>query len=222
MAHHSILILSGGLDSTVSSWIAREQTKPVLALTFDYGQRAVKREIEAAKYQADLMGVSHRIIALPWLSEITKTSLVNQREKIPSLAEEDLDNTDKTFPSAQAVWVPNRNGIFLNIAAAFAESAGAETLVTGFNEEEGITFPDNSTPFVHAANEFFWYSTLSRVKVMSFTVAMNKREIANKAKALGINFEKIWFCYEGGSSPCRQCESCSRSFRAFREIGITI
>jgi 7-cyano-7-deazaguanine synthase len=214
----SILILSGGLDSTVSSWLARQETKPILALTFDYGQRAARREIEAAYYTSQQLGVEHRIIPLTWLKEITTTSLVNQGSPLPQLAESDLDNTEKTVSTAKQVWVPNRNGTFLNIAAASAGSLGASILVTGFNAEEGVTFPDNSAPFVRAANEFFWYSTQNRVEVTSYTLQMTKVEIAQKAQELGVNFDKIWSCYEGGDRPCRSCESCARFLRAFREL----
>ncbi|MBI2083278.1 MAG: 7-cyano-7-deazaguanine synthase QueC [Deltaproteobacteria bacterium] len=214
----SILILSGGLDSTVSSFIAKEKTTPILALTFDYGQRAAKREIGAASKVAQKLGVEHRIMSLGWLAEITKTSLVNRREKIPILNEKELDDVDRTLQTAKAVWVPNRNGVFLNIAAAFAEALEASLLVTGFNAEEGITFPDNSAPFSRAADDFFWFSTLNKVKVTSFTQGMTKVEIAKKGKELGINFNEIWFCYEGGEKRCGVCESCQRSLRAFREL----
>ncbi len=217
MRPKSILILSGGLDSTVSAWIAREQTQPLLALTFDYGQRAVIREIESATATCKILGVRHKVISLPWLSEMTDTALVNRKQPLPMLKESELDSA-KTQATAKAVWVPNRNGVFLNIGAATAESLGADLLVTGFNREEGTTFPDNSAPFVRAADEFFWYSTLSKVKVLSYTQAMTKREIAARARALGIDLEKIWFCYEGGEKPCRKCESCARFYRAVADL----
>ena len=216
----SILILSGGLDSTVSAWIAREKTKPVLALTFDYGQRSANKEIHSAQQTATTLGVPHRVIPLPWLGEITLNAMVDQKINFPSLSEAELDNTMLTRESAQAVWVPNRNGVFLNVAAAFAESLGADLLITGFNAEEGMTFPDNSIPFVRAADEFFWYSTLRRVKVTSYTLGMSKTEIVKKGRELGVDLHQVWSCYEGGDSPCRRCESCLRSIRAFREAGV--
>jgi 7-cyano-7-deazaguanine synthase len=216
----SILILSGGLDSTVSAWIAKEQSQPVLALTFDYGQRAARKEQEAAGKTAKALGVVHRVLSLPWLRELTGTALVSSDKPLPSLKEEDLENLAKGRKSAAAVWVPNRNGLFLSIAACYAESLDAKILVTGFNAEEGITFPDNSAPFVRAADEFFWYATQKKVRVVSHTLAWNKAQIVRKAAELKIPFQDLWFCYEGGKAPCRRCESCLRAFRAFREAGI--
>ena len=217
----SILILSGGLDSTVSSYIAAKETRPLLALTFDYGQRAAAREKEASRKIADRLKVPHRVLGLPWLAEITKTSLVAKETALPHPKEDELDDPSKGQATAAAVWVPNRNGLFLNIAASYAEALNAEILVTGFNAEEGITFPDNSAPFIQSANEFFWYSTQKKIRVVSYTISWNKIEIARKARDLEIPLNEIWFCYEGKNEPCRLCESCLRAFRAFREAGIT-
>ena len=200
--------------------MALEMTEPLLALTFDYGQRAAIREKEAARKTAARLKVPHRVLDIPWLGEATHTSLVSGNSSLPKLKERDLDDFKKGLRSAAAVWVPNRNGLFLNIGACFAESLGAEFLVTGFNAEEGITFPDNSAPFVRSADEFFWYSTQKRIRVQSYTIHWNKIEIAQKARDLQIPPEDVWFCYDGGDNPCKTCESCLRATRAFRAMGI--
>jgi 7-cyano-7-deazaguanine synthase len=215
----SILILSGGLDSTVSSHTAARETSPVLALTFDYGQRAVRREIEAAGKTAAKLKVPHRVIELPWLKELTSTGLVNTDARLPSPREAELDDPVKGRKTAEAVWVPTRNGLFLNVGAVFAEALEAQVLVTGFNAEEGITFPDNSAGFVRSADDFFWFSTLKKIRVESYTLPLSKVEIARLAKEFGLSLKDVWFCYEGGAVSCRSCESCKRAFRAFREAG---
>lgn len=213
----SILLLSGGLDSTVASHIAKIETHPILALTFDYGQRAASQEKKAAADTSRRIQVPHRIIELPWLRELTKTGLVNAEAKLPEPREKDLDDPVKGRKTAAAVWVPNRNGLFLNIAACFAESMGAELIITGFNAEEGVTFPDNSAAFVRSADDFFWFSTLNKTKVVSYTLEWNKPAIARKALELGVHPSDVWSCYESGPLPCQVCESCLRLARAFRE-----
>src|SRR5439155_35646 len=79
-----------------------------------------------------------------WLAALTPTALVNRRAKLP--------RHEMSERSAKAVWVPNRNGCFIEIAAAHAESMDAERLITGFNREEAATFPDNSKAYVGAVN----------------------------------------------------------------------
>jgi len=91
---------------------------------------------------------------------------------------------------------------------------GAKTLVTGFNTEEAVSFPDNSEPFVKSADHFFSYATLAKIKVVSFTLHMTKKEILAKARSLQIPLEDIWYCYEGGEQGCGKCESCQRFGRA--------
>lgn len=151
-----IILLSGGLDSLVS--IAAMKTIDFkLALTFDYGQKSFKKEEEASKKIAQYYGIEHKIIELKWLKEITHTSLVSDK-KIPELDKNSLDNLEITTGSCASVWVPNRNGLFVNIAAAFADSQGYETIVIGANKEEAATFPDNSKEFIENINKSLEYS----------------------------------------------------------------
>ena len=63
------------------------------------------------------------------------------------LKTDELDEMSKIGESAKNVWVPNRNGAFINIAASFCDAYEADYIVIGFNAEEAVTFPDNSTDF---------------------------------------------------------------------------
>ena len=206
----SIVLLSGGLDSTVSFKKVVDDTDVILALTFDYGQRAAKREIEAAAAISKRYDVDHKVIDLPWLKEITKTALVELNESMPRLDRSELDDLGKAGQSAENVWVPNRNGVFTNIAAAFCEALEADHVVTGFNAEEAATFPDNSKAFVEAVNGSLSYSTLTKASVIAPTAELNKREIIKLALEIDAPLDLVWSCYEGGERMCGQCESCLR------------
>jgi 7-cyano-7-deazaguanine synthase len=119
--------------------------------------------------------------------------------------------------TAEAVWVPNRNGVFVNIAAAFAESLGADTIVAGFNKEEAATFPDNSQEFVAVENAALQYSTRKHPLVVSYTIELGKAEIVDLGRSIGAPICDIWSCYHGGPEHCWQCESCARLERALRQ-----
>ncbi len=213
----SVVLLSAGLDSTVNFKKAFDEGVITTALTFDYGQRAAAMEAEMSAAICKRFGVDHRVIRLDWLADITQTALVDDAVELPSPS--NLDDDAETRASAQAVWVPNRNGIFINIAGAFAESSGAAMVVAGFNAEEARTFPDNSPQFIAAANKFLSLSTLSRPKVVSFTSGMDKTQIVSLAREIGAPLEYAWPCYRGGRDLCRTCESCQRMFRALRKSG---
>jgi len=210
----AVAVLSGGLDSTVSVALARRAgVRFVRALFFDYGQRARIRERAASRAVARHYRIPWREIALPWLAGVTSTALV--RGGVPRVAEAELDNLRAAKRSAAAVWVPNRNGVFLNIAAAVAEGLGAKLVVTGFDREEARTFPDNSAAFIRAANAAFRYSTANGVRVKSFVNALDKRQIVARGRAAEAPLDLVWSCYEGRAKPCGRCESCGRSSRAF-------
>ena len=204
-----VAILSGGLDSTVSLAAAARKMDVVLALTFDYGQRAARREREASARIARRYGIPHRVVRIPWLAPLTRTALVDRRARLP--------RNEMSARSARAVWVPNRNGVFIEIAAAHAESLGARALVTGFNREEAATFPDNSPEYVRAVNRALSYSTANGVRVVSYTAGLDKRGIVRLGRRLGAPIEIIWPCYEGGRRWCGACESCLRCLRALHE-----
>ncbi len=213
----SVALLSGGLDSAVSLAQGRLETEPVLALTFDYGQKAAVRECEAGARLSRHWGIEHRVVGLPFLAGITATALV--RGELPEPAPDLLDDPESAARTAEQVWVPNRNGLFINVAAGFAESLGAGLIITGFNREEAVTFPDNSPEFVAAANQALAYSCARRVRIVSYTQRLAKVEIVQLGRRLGVPFQWVWSCYRGGLEPYGRCESCLRSLRAFERAG---
>jgi len=214
MKQKSIVILSSGLDSAVNlAWSARA-FQTLAAVTFDYGQRAAKQENAKAKQLCAHYKIKHLSISLPFLAGWTETALVKRTKQLPHLSQSALNERKITQTSAKAVWVPNRNGLFINAAAALAESAGAKLLVVGFNREEAATFPDNSASYIKAVNRSLFFSTQSHVKVVSKTIEMTKREIVSLGIKLKVPFEWLWSCYEGGKRMCGECESCLRLKRA--------
>ncbi len=202
--HKSVILLSGGLDSLVTLGLKKEELNIELALTFDYGQKSASKEILYSKKICDYYSIKHKIIKLDWLQEITKTALVSDN-KIPT--GEDLLDSSK---SAKAVWVPNRNGLFLNIAACFADSQGYDYILIGANKEESLTFPDNTSSFANAVNEEFKYSTLKQPKVVAPLINYFKNDIVMLALENNIPLELVMSCYQQGEGHCGMCESCTR------------
>ena len=211
----SVILLSGGLDSAANLAFCHDRDSAVLALTADYGQRAARRELAAARGLAKYYGVRHEVVDLTWLGRLGGSALTSD-QVIPDMAASHLDDLDVTRETARQVWVPNRNGILLNVASAFAERLGAARVVVGFNIEEAATFPDNSEEFLEAASHALKYSTAGRVQAFSYTARWDKRQIAIELRKLAkpFPFEQVWSCYQGGEKPCGNCESCRRFMRA--------
>ena len=208
----SVVLLSGGLDSTVCLKKAVDESAAFLALTFDYAQKAAAREIEAAQKICSLYSVPHRVISLPFLANLGNCSLTGDKCEVPEFETDCAD--------IKSLWVPNRNGLFVNVGACFAEALGCDTVVAGFNLEEARLFPDNSAGFIQAANRALQFSTISRVRLFSYTAHLTKKEIAALGKAIGAPIEFTWSCYSGGEHQCGRCRSCRITLAALagREV----
>jgi 7-cyano-7-deazaguanine synthase len=204
----AIVLLSSGLDSTVNLYRAIQDLNVVLALHFNYGQRAAKQERLHAEKTALRLKVPFQVVDLPWFSHFSDNSLTNSNKEIVTNVE--IASLAASLESAKNVWVPNRNGIFLNVAAAFAEQLGADYVIPGFNAEEGATFPDNTPEYMMALDESFRFSTANHVKTLCYTVNMNKPQIYHLGKELGVDYSNVWTCYQSFEKPCGVCESCSR------------
>ena len=209
-----VVLLSGGLDSTVNLYEAHREHQIELALTFDYGLRAAQKEIELSQKICEMLGVPHKVIELPFFKDFTKTSLVNRSADVPTGVNCNISDFKTSMKTAKLVWVPNRNGIFINIASGFAEGLGASFVIVGFNAEEGATFPDNTQDFLTSLDGSLKYSTATQVKVKSYTTQINKTEIVQRGMALKAPFDFMWPCYDSASVRCGQCESCQRFERA--------
>lgn len=217
-----VSLLSAGLDSAVNTWYAKRHHDLNLVLTVDYGQRAASAEIRCASKIASYLNVDHKIIDLKWFREIGKSALLDEKKSIPIDSEVAISNLRISHITAEKVWVPNRNGVLMNIAGAFAESIDADAIVVGFNKEEAATFPDNTQDFLNQTTSAFTYSTRNKVKAISFTTDLHKNAIVKMGMSMNVDWSMIWPCYFNGNKWCGQCESCQRSLRALNENGISI
>lgn len=206
----SVILLSGGLDSLVALGYSVKHTdyNVELALTFDYGQKSVENEIEASKNIADFYNIKHKIIKLNWLKEITNTSLVSE-EEVPA-------TNFETIESTEAVWVPNRNGLFLNIAGAFCDAYGYKYIIYGANKDEGATFPDNTEEFREKISKCFESSTLVKPVVVAPLINYTKDDIVKIAMRDAIPLELARSCYNSGKLHCGKCASCYHFKKALK------
>lgn len=203
-----VVLLSSGLDSTVNLLQAVKEDEVLAAINIDYGQRAAVRERDAAKNLCKKLEIPLFELSLDIFKTFDKNALTNS--SINLATNMDINDRDACLETAKNVWVPNRNGVFLNLAAAVAENLGAKYVIPGFNKEEATTFPDNSKDYMSALDNAFSFSTQNGVKVKCYTVDMTKPEIYKLGKTLGMDEEAIWYCYEDGEKPCGVCESCLR------------
>lgn len=218
-----VALLSSGLDSTVNLFEARKHKHEIiLALTFDYGQRAAAKEIECAAKLSKYLNIPHKVIQVPWFKDFNKSSLIVEHEAVPMGKDISIDSLETSQQTAKSVWVPNRNGIFINIAAAYAEALGANSVLPGFNAEEAATFPDNSKEFLAQITNSLFYSTSNHVTVGCYTAHLKKPDLVRLGQGIKVPWELTWPCYFAGEKWCGQCESCQRARRAFESAKVNV
>ena len=199
----SVILLSGGLDSVVALSFCKKHTNYdiELALTFDYGQKALDNEITASKKVAEFYNIKHKIISLDWLKDITTSSLVSNEISVPQ-------SNFETENSTKSLWVPNRNGLFLNIAASFCDSFGYKYIIYGANKDEANTFSDNTELFRDQITKCFETSTLVKPIVVAPLINYSKNDIVRIAVEDSVPLELVRSCYNSGEKHCGICESC--------------
>lgn len=195
-----VALASGGLDSTVALALAVRDCEIRVVLFLDYGQRALESERASVLALVNYYGLPFREVDITWLEDLAPKGM---RVSVG-------DGESGPLSSLEDVWVPNRNGVFLNVAAGFAERYGCDTVLTGFNREEATEFPDNSREYVDRVNEALKYSTRNAVVVESPTIDLSKREIILEGIEVGAPLSIIWSCYRSGPRMCGNCASCRR------------
>lgn len=217
----NLVLLSAGLDSAVNFLIALESGGVEAAVTVDYGQRATRREVEKARALCDRHDVRHMVLDASWLGGLSQDALTTTEAALPVVKAGQLAEATLLEETMRAVWVPNRNGLLVNMGASVAEALGVPWVVMGLNAEEGATFSDNSPGFVREVNRALRYSTIDRVRLRSFTIAWDKLGILREALARDLDFRDIWSCYNGGELMCGSCESCARLLAAAQKLQVT-
>jgi 7-cyano-7-deazaguanine synthase len=201
----AIVLLSGGLDSVVSLALADRELEVRLVLFFNYGQRSLVNERSSVVSVVSYFGLPMQEVDITWMRDLSPYAMRDQ-DNTGAAEKAQRDRLD----SLDDVWIPNRNGVFLNVAAAYAERYGCDAVVAGFNREEAEEFPDNTPEYVDAVNRAFRYSTRGKVKVISYTQDLTKREILRRGVEVSAPLSTIWSCYRNESKMCGMCASCRR------------
>jgi len=186
-----IHLFSGGIDSTVMLYELLKDECNVHCLFFQYGQLHL-REWDYAKSMANKLNVKLTKIDIPGV--FGKSRLTGD-------------------DSCSAV-VPNRNMVFLSIAAAFAVKADADSVTIGITGSDFHVFHDCRSEFIQAMNNALHEAEVS-VSIKAPYVAMTKSQVVNLGFRLGVDFKGTWSCYERGSVPCGKCLACKERERAF-------
>jgi 7-cyano-7-deazaguanine synthase len=208
----TVVLCSGGMDSVAALHWARRAHDVVAAVSFDYGSRHNRREIPFAAEHAALLGVRHEVVELPFVGRLFSSHLLSGGGEIP-------DGHYEAESMRQTV-VPFRNAIMLSIAAGFAESAGAQSLVIAAHSGDHAIYPDCREEFMRAMGEAMRTGTYAGLELLRPFISFDKARIAVEGARLGVDFARTWSCYKGGEVHCGTCGTCVERREAFLTAGL--
>jgi 7-cyano-7-deazaguanine synthase len=214
----AVVLLSGGLDSTVTLAVAISAEYKVIPLTINYGQRHI-RELRAAKEVVKFYNLEKHVIIDLDLTVFKTSALTSLDINVPEGTRDDLSG--KMIP---VTYVPSSNIIFLGIAAGLCESESAERIFIGANSIDYSGYHDCRPEFFEAFQKTLEVGTKAGIEgrpplIEAQLLYLTKADIVGLGKRLEAPLHLTWSCYEGGVKACGRCDSCLLRLRGFREAG---
>ena len=200
-------MLSGGIDSATALYLTKQYTDEIYSINMIYAG-AYDAEAEASKRIAAAAQVKeHLTVLLPFFK--------------------DIEERYHPAPSAEITpaYVPARNIIFYGIAAAYAETFKARTIVFGSNADDAKDLPDARGDFIQLMNELILHGTRAgkegfRIEIVNPLINQTKGEVLKLALKLKVPLELTWSCHEDGKTPCEKCRGCIGRRKAFEDAGV--
>lgn len=210
----AIILLSGGMDSTVCVAEAIAQNYEPCTLHVNYGQRTEKRELKSFHDVSDFFKVKNRLETdIKHLVAIGGSSLTDSKIEVSNA---DLEN--KEIPSS---YVPFRNANILSIAVSWAEVIEAKAVFIGAVEEDSSGYPDCRQSFFEQYEKMVELGTKpsTSIKIKTPIIKLKKSEIVQRGQELQVPFHLTWSCYKSENEACGVCDSCALRLRGFAKAG---
>ena len=235
MPRYGVRLLSGGLDSTTVTALAKSKTDHLTALTFHYGQSHSK-EVDCAAEVARSLGVTQELLDISFLGKVAWYSALTNPEQFPMPEDREASRMGNSIP---ITYVPLRNTIFLSLAAASLESQVLYAIEIEHVLPEDIQayiymapnaidysgYPDCRPEFFQKMGESLGYGSKLwteyhvPLQIEIPIIEMSKTDIVRLAMVLEAPLELTWSCYQGGEIPCGRCDSCILRASGFRAAG---
>lgn len=206
--YDTVLLLSGGLDSTVLAYDLAARGKRIRALYFDLAAYPSIQEIHAVKRACFDLRLPLEIVELRGLIPMSRGFVP---ERLAAVDEKDIKASDRFI-------VPNATGfpILLATAAYYAQVTKINHITLGIIGEQsrhrpGIrSFLDSFSELTASLRE-----ELTRVTFDTPFAQTPKAQIVEKGHDLRVPLDRTWTCFYGGTEHCGKCPGCDERRKAF-------
>jgi len=210
----AVCIMSGGMDSTLSAYMMKNQGYEIIAVHFNYDQRTQTKELECFEnISANLHVKQKYILDLDFFKQLGASALTDKTIEVP---------TNGVEEGVPVTYVPFRNGIFLSMAAAIAEKEGAQVISIGVVEEDSSGYPDCREAYIKAMQKAINLGTKeeTNIEIKMPLVHLKKSQIVQEALKLNVPLELTWSCYKNEEKACGVCDSCRLRLNGFAVAGV--
>lgn len=208
----TVVLLSGGMDSTVLAHYLKKSGAELRAISFNYGQRH-QRELHSARAQASILDVPYCAVELQSLAGV----LPGSSQTDPSI---ELPTGHYTQENMKATVVPNRNMILLAIAIGHAIAHGCDAVAYAAHAGDHAIYPDCRPVFADAMQAVANVCDYKQIRLDRPFIHLSKAEIAGMGRNLGVDFSQTWSCYAGSLLHCGKCGTCIERREAFYLAGV--
>lgn len=196
---------SGGMDSTVLAYWLQNQGKKVLPLFIDYGQHF--KDLEYASL------IKH--IPLEYKNDI---KIVNVKD-IYSFSNSRMiiePNLWKDEVSADDLYLPYRNLLFLSIAASVAQTLNIKEVYSAFIDSNHAIEIDCSKDFFDNLGSLLKIYGPIDIK-MPFRL-LTKKEVAEIGLKLNVPIAETFSCQASSVTHCGACPNCIDRINALMQL----
>lgn len=229
MNNNALVVLSGGLDSAVCAYYACKHYHQVVALSFKYGQRH-NIEMKYAKRICNNLGIHREELEIN-LWKPSSSKLLDITSKIDEGSYKEV--LEKKMAEGQTPisdeYVPNRNAIFTNIAAAWGMQCYRNKpfdLIIGIHADDAASvdgkhaaYPDCTEAWYKATAESLYEGTAGIVNLAAPLVGLNKSGVVElglqNSMPPEVMLNDTWSCYQGGKKQCGHCPTCVDKIHSF-------
>lgn len=206
--------MSGGMDSTLSAYMAKNDGYEIIALHFNYDQRTQSKELECFEAICNDLQVKNKyVLDLDFFKHLGASALTDKSIEVP---------TSGIQEGVPPTYVPFRNGIFLSMAAAIAEKEGAQVLSIGVVQEDSSGYPDCKEEYISSMQNAINLGTKdeTNIEIKMPLVHLKKSQIVQSALELNVPLSLTWSCYKSEEKACGVCDSCRLRLNGFAQAGV--
>jgi len=210
----AVCVMSGGMDSTLSAYMMKNDGYELVAVHFNYNQRTQDKELKCFNDICKELNIKEKyILNLDFFKQLGASALTDKNIDVPTTGIEE---------GVPITYVPFRNGIFLSMSAAVAEKEGAEAISIGVVEEDSSGYPDCRESYIKSMQESINLGTKdeTNIEIKMPLVNLKKSQIVQKSIDLKVPLHLTWSCYKDEDEACGVCDSCRLRLNGFKIAGI--